>query len=342
MKVLKSFSKFALQAIGRVTWLRDLWLAGARWVLCNVALPRRWRNFVLWEMATYVLGDEYVETVNLFTGLRLTVGIDDNVSRSLLLCSPWRDYIWEPQTLRLALKIQPDSKITVVAGGHIGYDALHLAHALQRSGGRVIAFEPFSKSNQRFLQNQYASMIQNVTLERMALSDHSQSEVTLYMAGPGSSIDVTVGADREIVPAVSLDEYVKKQDLDSVGLIFLDVEGSELKVLSGARSLLTSCPAIILEINRPNIRHLGFTPDDVYQFLFARNYSLYFIEDDYFFDLRDYYHAEVVLHPLWGDDPNFQSRLTIFNILAVRDPQILQQPGVKIMVHQPIGRKGTQ
>ena len=343
MRELKSFAKFVLQAIGRVTWLRDLWLAGARWALCSVTLPRRWRNFVLWEMATHILSHDYVETVNLFTGLRLTVGIEDSVSRSLLLCSWWRDYIWEPQTLRLALRLQSGG-VTIVAGGHIGYDALHLARALQTMGGSVIAFEPLSKSYEQFLRNQQDSKIDNVTLERIALSDHSQAEVVLHVAGSSSSIDVArVSPDDrfERVRAVSLDDYAKEHSLESVELIFLDVEGSELKVLQGATSLLKCLPTIIMEINRPNIGDLGFTPDDVYQFLFARNYLLYFIVDDYFFDLRDYYHAEVVLYPLLGDDPNFQSRLTIFNILAVPDPQILQQSGIKILVNQPIGRKGT-
>jgi len=344
MTLVKRFSKLILQAIGQVDWLRDLWLAGARWVLCNVALTRRWRNFILWEMATYILGDDYCETVELFTGIRLTVGIEDNVSRSLLLCSPWADYIWEPQALRLALKLQIDNGITIVAGGHIGYDALHLAQALQITNGRVIAFEPFSESYKRFLRNQHDSMISNVTLERMALSNHSQSEVVLYVAGPRSSVDVaTVSVEHqsERVRAVSLDDYIEERDINSVSLVFLDVEGSELKVLSGADRLLATCPTIILEINRPNIREQGLTPDDLYQFLFARNYSLYFIADDYFFDLHDYSRADIVLHPIWGDDPDFQARLTIFNVLAVREPQILDQPNIKIMVDQSLGRKGT-
>lgn len=344
MKELKSFAKFVLRSIGRLTWLRDLWLAGARWMLCNVTLPRRWRNFVLWEMATHILSYDYAESVNLFTGLRLTVGIEDSVSRSILLCSWWRDYIWEPQTLRLALMLQSGG-VTIVAGGHIGYDALHLARALQTIGGRVIAFEPFSESYERFLRNQHDSNIYNVTLERIALSDHSRAEVVLHVASSNSSIDVAgVSPDErfEKVSAVSLDDYAKAHSLEMVELIFLDVEGSELKVLQGATSLLKFSPIIIMEINRPNIRDLGFTPDDVYQFLFAQNYLLYFIVDDYFFDLHDYYHAEVVLYPLFGDDPNFQSRLTIFNVLAVRDPRILRQSGIKIMVNQPIGYKGTQ
>jgi FkbM family methyltransferase len=295
-------------------------------------------------MATHILGHNYAETVNLSTGLCLTVGIEDSVSRSILLCSWWRDYIWEPQTLRLALMLQSRG-VTIVAGGHIGYDALHLAQALQMTGGRVIAFEPFSESCEQFLRNQRDSKIYNVILERLALSSHSHAEAVLHIAGSGSSIDVAgvSPADRiEVVQTVSLDDYAKMHSLESVELIFLDVEGSELKVLQGALSLLASSPTIIMEINRPNIRHLGFTPDDVYQFLFARNYSLYFIADDYFFDLRDYYHAEVVLYPLLGDDPHFQSRLTIFNILAVHDSRILSRSGINIMADQPVGCKGTQ
>ena len=49
------------------------------------------------------------------------------MNRALLLCSNWKDYIWEPQTLRLAMCLQPQDGTTIVAGGHIGYDALHLA-----------------------------------------------------------------------------------------------------------------------------------------------------------------------------------------------------------------------
>ena len=59
-----SLTKFILCAIGRVGFLRDLWLAWARWTLCEWPLSRRWRNVIIWELATYILGYGYQTKYN--------------------------------------------------------------------------------------------------------------------------------------------------------------------------------------------------------------------------------------------------------------------------------------
>ena len=211
--------------------------------------------------------------------------------------------------------------------------------------GREIAFEPVARQYERLLQNQKLSMVENLTAEHLALSDRSEPEIILYVAGPRSSIDVSNGGSEgevEKVRAVSLDDYVAESGLGQIAMLFLDVEGSELRVLSGAKQLLSSSPNLILEVNRPNIRDMGLTPDDLYQFLFDRGYSLFYIDDDHFFTLREFMKAEVVLYPVVSDNPAFQERLTIFNIIATCRPEILDQPGIRIMANAPIGGRGNQ
>ena len=336
-----SVIKEILRVIGRIGLLRETWLICSRYLLCNWDLPQRWRNMIVWELATYVFGYDYHTTVQLSTGLRFNVGIDDNVNRALLLCSPWKDYIWEPQTLRLALRLQPPDGTTIVAGGHIGYDALHLAQAMRGHGGRVVVFEPVAAQFERLLQNQELSHIENMVVERIAISDCNKAEVTLYLDGPRSSIDLShdaVSGQRvEKVRAVSLDSYAAEHDLGKVSMLFLDVEGSELKVLSGAEEILSRQPDLILEVNRPNIRSLGLAPDDLYSFLFTRGYHLFWIVDDYFFTLRKFANTEIVLHPIRTYDPNFEARLTIFNMLATCRPETLVQEGIKVLWERPIG-----
>lgn len=318
---------------------RGAWLGLIQWLNGRKLLPLRLRDMLMWDVATYVLGYGFETPVTLTTGPTLVAGIDDEVNRQVLFFPQWDDYIWEPQTSRLALHLQPPNKATFLAGGHIGYHALHLAWAAKQNGGQVFAFEPLAKSFGRLKRGQELSHLTNLTCERAILTRESCEEVSFFAAGTVSSVDARVAnsAVEERVRAVALDDYAQAQGIEKVGLIFLDVEGNELEVLRGAPGLLAQEPDLILEVNRPGLKAQGLTEGDFYQFLFERGYQVFYIEDNYSFTLSGYDRNCVELRPVRGEDRTFKPGMPSFNIVATRHLERLTAPFIRIQSDQTIG-----
>lgn len=330
---MKQLIKSVLQAIGRVKGLRELWLALARWILQTLPLPTAARETIIWQMGTYVLGLDYRAEVHLNTGPHFDVGLEEHLSRLVLFYPKWKDYLWEPQSLRLALRLQNPSGATFIAGAHIGYHALHLADAMKARGGRVFAFEPVSELYQCLARNKALSRLDNLIIEHAVLSASGQEEMILNVAGSRSSAEsfsVGEALKQERVRAVSLEAYAREQGVSRADLIFLDIEGSEFSVLRGAAALLEGTPNLILEVNRPGLRLLGLTEVDFYRFLFERGYGVYAIDDDYH---AAYHHVNPHLIRLLGialDDSPYCAGEKAFNILATRTPGRLNEPGIEI------------
>jgi hypothetical protein len=68
----------------------------------------------------------------------------------------------------------------------------------------------------------------------------------------------------EVVPCLSLDDYVRERKIERVDFIKCDVERAELHVLHGARHTLTAYkPTILLECNIMWTERFGYTPKEV-------------------------------------------------------------------------------
>jgi FkbM family methyltransferase len=81
------------------------------------------------------------------------------------------------------------------------------------------------------------------------------------------------GAIREITVRVEkLDDLVRTHQVDAVKI---DVEGAELGVLRGAKAMLGRCrPIIMFESGAPADDGLGYSKEDMYEFLAAHDFSL--------------------------------------------------------------------
>lgn len=324
-------AKDGLRFLGKVPLARSAWLGSVRLMLRSIALPQRWRDGLMWDMATQILGIDYEETLQLATGPRLITGMEDNVTRAVLFLADAPYFIWEPQTLKLALQLQSKDGVTIVAGGHIGYHALHLALA---RAGQVVAFEPVSKLYQRLTRSVSLSAIQNLTVVRAALDTKSRDWVDMNISGAWSSLaslSRKTTEVRERVEALSLDDYARQTHLARVDLILLDVEGNELNVLLGAGRLLESGPTLILEVTPAVLRQSGLAVTDVYAFLFKHGYSVFGIVDEYGGVFHQPATGPVQVKPLTAEAPEFFSKRKWFNILATRHPQKLDYSNVVVL-----------
>lgn len=162
----------------------------------------------------------------------------------------WKERRYTGEYELLILPALVDSnKIAIDVGGNIG----SYTHQLSKLAARVVTFEP----NPGYVQRIQALRLRNVTIEEVALSDHSGvAHLRIPMSAGGyedqgmASIESQAIPDESVartldVPTRRLDDY----NLDQVGFIKIDVEGHEEAVLAGARrTLQRSHPAILVEV----------------------------------------------------------------------------------------------
>lgn len=135
-----------------------------------------------------------------------------------------------------------EGDIAIDAGACWGECSIDLARRVGPSG-QVFAFE-FVPESLSVLQ---ANLERNQTLaERIhvitkALAEISGNELVFKESGPGSRIvDPSQEAGTASVMSVSIDDFVEQQGLPGVDFIKMDIEGSELKALFGAKRTLTA------------------------------------------------------------------------------------------------------
>lgn len=157
-----------------------------------------------------------------------------------------------------------------------------LAHSIFPHS-RVIAFEPVPEYYITLLSN--IKHISHASCENIALSNTSGT-FAFQLQGHSSSF-LKVGKElldihpREFnrgqitVATTTLDEYIRLHQLPCPDVIKLDVEGSEISVLQGARNTLKFVTYIILEVSFVE-RHLSQPLfHDVIAFMASQNFYLY-------------------------------------------------------------------
>ena len=180
---------------------------------------------------------------------------------------------WGEAELRVLADIVPAGRIAVDVGANKGV----YSRVLAGLASHVHAFEPNPKAF-RWLDR---ALPGNVTAHRIALSDRD-GEAELYLPKRGHRFSVTGGSlnpHKAVDPHGSLS--VATQTLDSfglgdVGFIKIDVEGSEARVLGGARATIGRCrPVLQIELEE---RHTGQTIEQSIAGVTALGYSAHFVD----------------------------------------------------------------
>jgi len=243
------------------------------------------RDLIMWPIATRLLGASYTETLTLkHGGMKFTADMSDIVGRMILFYGEYVEYPWEPRTTQFLEQIISKSKSTIMAGTHIGYTIAYASNAMP-GDGKIYGFEPvkylyeLSKSNAE-------SCGKNISIAKKALGEKS-GQIKIHVDGVRSSVI----ADRKLadkpveeVEMTSIDDFVNKNSIPQIDLIFLDIEGNEFPTLRGcAKTVLMQekKPDIIFEVVRPAQADKKGSLNDISVFLKSYGYSLYVIEDDY-------------------------------------------------------------
>jgi len=146
--------------------------------------------------------------------------------------------------------------------------------------GRAVAFEPMPQMLAQLQENIRLNGLTNVIVRNTALSNQSGA-MTIHSAvdeiNEGVGTLYPTGSEFQAAGTVQLevfDEMFPRLKLDRLDVMKLDVEGSELAVLRGAReSLRRFQPAILLELNRPACVAAGHTPEALVDYLTSLGYQ---------------------------------------------------------------------
>lgn len=180
----------------------------------------------------------------------------------------------------------PDNPVIVEAGCADGTDTLIFAQRYPKA--KIIALEPLPELFE--IASAQTSDYSNVQVYKLALSNESDQIKTLF-TGPkdknhqSSSLLVPSEHDkyypetkfeREVqVETISLKDLLMSNDIDSVDLLWLDLQGYELLVLEGAKmDALKEIRYIHTEVSRIPLYKDAPTFNEIHDFLTKNGFKL--------------------------------------------------------------------
>jgi FkbM family methyltransferase len=175
--------------------------------------------------------------------------------------------------------------IIIEAGAFDGRDSTIFAKRWPLA--TIYAFEPLASLHDRFHEN--TKGLANVHLQKTALVGDNRSTVEMHTFesqgnahGSSSTLQPTkhleLAPDIKFettvtVPATTLDTWFDLYRPKRVDMMWLDLQGAELKVLKCAESVLAVTQAIHIEVNRVPLYENSATYKDVRSFLEAHGFK---------------------------------------------------------------------
>lgn len=189
-----------------------------------------------------------------------TFGNDMSVSFPIILCG-----IWESQLTSLFYRKVKPGMIAVDIGANIGYFSALFASC----GAHVHAFEPNPAMSQIIYKNIFINNVFSIVIKdelgrsksvvnqcavgaqrgtaKMDFSPCLTGSSSLKKAAALKPIFREIGETESVeVDIITLDQYSKIHDLQSVDIIKIDVEGFEEEALRGGEDLIRRSPELML------------------------------------------------------------------------------------------------
>jgi len=142
---------------------------------------------------------------------------------------------------------------------------------------QVISYEPNELNHARLIENIHLNNLVNVHVRKLAIGSKARPGTLAYnlsMLGGGSVIANAAGALSQSVEITTLDHDIAAFALPMPDLIKIDIEGSELDALHGARTTLDMHhPALFLEMHGETMREKKRKAGEIVVFLRDARYT---------------------------------------------------------------------
>ncbi|MEM2233259.1 MAG: FkbM family methyltransferase [Nitrososphaerota archaeon] len=148
---------------------------------------------------------------------------------------------------------------------------------------RVIAIEPDPRTRNILLRNLKLNKITHVAVLREALWNKSGERASIMLSSKSGLSSVmrkpTESVGQIEVRTATLDEIVRRQGLNRVDFVKIDVEGAELRVIEGCEELLAEFkPLLLVEVKGEKERLFKLMEERGYMVLGPYSYG-----ENYFF-----------------------------------------------------------
>jgi len=272
----------------------------------------------------------------LSSGLAFDFYYKSKIARDFVMSDPEiPDHVWEPQTTRLLLHLSKRAKHAIVGGAYFGDQAILMAREMVRNAGVCHAFEPNLEQSEMLIHNAQLNHLQNLRVTRLGLWSDDTSTLTLVgtdaEAHPTVIIQPGVEHQSPSFGTITVDTYLRREGIEYVDLIMLDIEGGEYEALQGAKQQLRlpvrRAPKIIFEIHRNYVDWtLGLHNTEIIKYLSSFGYSTYAIRD--FHSNYDMRNKPIELIP--PETAHLEGPPHGFNMLATKDLTIIDSNLFKI------------
>jgi FkbM family methyltransferase len=246
------------------------------------------------------------------------------IARDFVMAIPEKpDHVWEPQTTKLLIHLSHDITDVIVGGAYFGDQAILIAEAL-RGRGTCHAFEADAHQAAMLERNAALNALDNVRVSAVGLWSDSVSHLRFVGSDAFASTVVAAGG----IPTITIDDYASSSAIARIGLIMLDVEGSELHVLHGARRVLSDqAPHVVFEVHRWYVDwSAGLHNTEIVRWLVSFGYTLFAIRDfQSNYDLSGHPIELVPVETAYLEGPPHG-----FNVLAVRDTSVIENGAFRI------------
>lgn len=176
------------------------------------------------------------------------------------------------QMLRLIDSVESESITCIDVGTNIGFFSLTLAKHLSSKEHQIHCFEP-NPYTLRFLEKNLAlnpELKKTISLNKIGLGDQPGSFTLNYNHKNTGSANIyssnSQDSESAEVEIKTLDTYCDENNIKSIDLMKVDIEGAELAFLKGAKNIIERSKNMILimEIMEDNCSKAGYTSEELY------------------------------------------------------------------------------
>ena len=209
-------------------------------------------------------------TVIKYSQLKILLNLGDYIQYFIYM-----DGIYEDETVEFAYK-NVDKKVFLDIGANIGNYTLSLCN----TASYIYSFEASSENIKYLKQNIKRNNISNVNIIYGAISDSNDKTVKLILSndalGNNSIFSNDANCNYELVKTITIDSFCEKNNVSDIGVIKLDIEGSEYNAILGAMNIIKrDKPIIICEFNSTAALSAGWKLEDLYNCIINLGYECF-------------------------------------------------------------------